>query len=113
MLWNGLTKTVRRLGIVQYLKMNNQGDTTMPIQEKYQGKDNDGKPKSEYLEKVFLMTDEELGKECESKIWLSAYASNNSKSDFHWHVDACYDECLVRGKVYIYERAYKRISYNM
>lgn len=82
----------------------------MPITEKYLGNDNSGKPKSNYLKNVSLMTDEELAKECESKIWLSAYASNNPRSDFHWQVDACYDECEKRKKGFIYDQAYKNVS---
>lgn len=40
-------------------------------------------------------------------IWLSAYASNNPRSDYHWQCDACYDECKKRGKEDIYNRAHK------
>jgi hypothetical protein len=52
--------------------------------EKYQGKDNYGKPKSEYLARLTGMTDEELYDECKIKIWGSAFAANNSRSDYHW-----------------------------
>lgn len=62
----------------------------------FEGKGNDGKPKSEYLEKLSAMTDEELSKEAESKIWLSAYATNNPRSDYHWHCNAVYAECTKR-----------------
>jgi hypothetical protein len=77
---------------------------------RYKGNDNSGKPKTEYLKKMVLMTDEELRKECESKIWLSAYASNNHRSDYHWHCDCCYDECKRRGKEDIYSKAHKSVS---
>lgn len=77
---------------------------------RYKGDDNSGKPKTEYLKKMVLMTDEELRKECESKIWLSAYASNNHRSDYHWHCDCCYDECKRRGKDDIYNKAHKSVS---
>lgn len=43
-------------------------------------------------------------------IWLSAYANNNYRSDYHWQVDACYDECEKRNKIDIYEKTYDRIS---
>ena len=77
---------------------------------KYEGKDNYGKPKSQYLDKLGTMTDEELFDECDSKIWLSTYAANNPRSDYHWQVNACYDECRKRGKVSIYEKAYRIIE---
>lgn len=76
---------------------------------KYEGKDNAGRPKSEYLERLANMTVEELTKETENKIWLSAYASNNPRSDYHWHCDACYDECQKRDPE-MYEKAWKRVS---
>ncbi len=77
---------------------------------RYKGNDNYRKPKIEYLKKLVKMTDEQLLKECESKIWLSAYANNNPRSDYHWHADACYDECKNRDKPDIYKRAYKKIE---
>ena len=51
-----------------------------------------------------------LAKECNDKIWLSAYASNNSASCYHWQCDACYDECDRRGKVKtIYSREHAKL----
>jgi hypothetical protein len=70
------------------------------------GMDNFGKPKSVYVEKIINMTDEELLKETKDKIWLSAYAANNPRSDYHWQVDVCYDEWNKRGKVDQYTVAY-------
>ena len=52
------------------------------------------------------MSDKKLLEETEKKIWLSAYANNNRRSDFHWHVDACYDEWERRGKPEMYVKAY-------
>jgi len=78
--------------------------------EKYQGNDNYGKPKIEYLNELKKMDDKQLRDACEEKIWLSAYASNNPRSDYHWQCDACYDECSRRNKVYIYEQAHKYVS---
>ncbi|RNB59468.1 hypothetical protein EDM57_04825 [Brevibacillus gelatini] len=75
----------------------------------YEGKDNYGRPKSEYLEKLSNMDYESLLKETEDKIWLSAYAANNPRSDYHWQVDACYDEWSKRGDVKGYEKAYKNV----
>ena len=72
------------------------------------GKDNDGRPRSDYLAKIAGMDDAALLKETEDKIWLSAYAANNRRSDFHWHVTALYAEWHRRGKVDQYEVAFKR-----
>ena len=77
---------------------------------KYSGNDNYGKPKSVYLDKLKAMDDKQLRHTCEEMIWLSAYAGNNPRSDFHWQCDACYDECCNRGKTYIYEQAHKCVS---
>ena len=76
--------------------------------ETYSGNDNCGKPKTDYLNKITKMTDKELEDEGERMIWLSAFASNNPHSDFHWQVDAIYDECEKRGKINIYQRAFTR-----
>ena len=76
----------------------------------YEGKDNYGNPKSEYVSKIADMNDAALEKEAELKIWLSAYAANNRRSDYHWHVDVIYDECVKRDKVAIYSRAHKQAS---
>lgn len=77
---------------------------------KYEGNDNYGRPKSQYLEKLAKMTYEELMCETKDKIWLSAYANNNPKSDYHWQVDACYDEWLRRdGNAENYEKAYNEV----
>lgn len=77
---------------------------------KYKGNDNYGNPKSDYLTKLTNMTDKELRDACEQMIWLSAYANNNPRSDYHWQCDACYDECSRQGKKYIYEQAHKCVS---
>ena len=52
------------------------------------------------------MSDEQLYEETGHKIWLSAFAGNNPRSDYHWHVDVCYDEWKHRGKAEEYQRAY-------
>ena len=77
---------------------------------KYSGKDNLGKPKSDYLSKIAAMDDKELHFECERMIWLSAYAANNNRADYHWQCDACYDECKTRNKEEIYSNAHKSAS---
>lgn len=76
----------------------------------YTGTDNSGKPKSAYIDRIKAMDDAALFGETESKIWLSAFAANNPRSDYHWHCDACYDECQRRGRVDIYVDAHKKAS---
>ena len=77
---------------------------------KYEGTDNYGKPKSDYLAGLADMDDKQLREECDGKIWLSAYANNNPRSDYHWQCNACYDECNRRGKLHIYEQSHKYVS---
>ena len=78
---------------------------------KYSGKDNYGKPKSEFIEQLAKCTDEDLLEKCRHYIWLSAYANNNARSDFHWMCDACYDESKKRDeKASIYEKAYRLVE---
>lgn len=69
--------------------------------------DNYGKPKQLYFDKLTAMTDDELHTETRQKIWLSAYASNNPGSDYHWQVDALYSEWNRRGKPEGYDKAYQ------
>ena len=73
---------------------------------RFTGNDNYGRPKTDYLAKIAAMDDTALFNECEHKIWLSAYAANNPRSDYHWHVDALYVECNRRSKPEIYQRGY-------
>lgn len=77
--------------------------------DKYSGMDNHGKPRADYLKKIAEMDMDSLKKETTDKIWLSAYANNNPKSDYHWHVDACYDEIMAReGSVRIYTECWEK-----
>ncbi len=73
------------------------------------GKDNSGNPRLNYVRRVLEMTEAGYLKEAEHKIWLSAYAANNPKSDYHWHIDALFwiGERNFPG---LYDRAYKRAS---
>jgi len=75
----------------------------------YEGNDNYSKPKSEYIESLKGLNDVEFDKACEEMIWLSAYANNNPRSDYHWQCDACYDESIRRDKPDIYANAHKRL----
>lgn len=76
----------------------------------YTGNDNYGRPKSEYLAKIAKMTDDELQHETSSNIYMAAFCANNPRADWHWMVDACYEECEKREDKNIYERAYKSIA---
>ena len=78
--------------------------------DKYSGNDNYGRPKTEYVEGLALRTLDDLEKETKNKIWLSAYANNNPRSDYHWHVDACYDEIKRRtGSDDLYAKWYDKV----
>lgn len=72
----------------------------------YIGNDNYGNPKSEFIQMLTTLSDDEFLKKAKDKIWLSAYASNNHRSDYHWQADACYDEAQRRGKPKLYKRAW-------
>jgi hypothetical protein len=47
-------------------------------------------------------------KQAEQDIWLSAYANNNPRSDYHWQADTCRKEAQRRGHPELYERAYRQ-----
>jgi len=74
------------------------------------GSDNYGKPRQLYADRLAAMDEAAFLKECEQAIWLSAYASNNSRSDYHWHADTCHDEAKRREKPELYTRAYKQVE---
>lgn len=84
-------------------------DNPMTTKTKPIERDNYGKPRTDYYDKLAGMTDAELYEETKSKIWLSGYANNNPRSDYHWHVDAIYDEWSKRGKVEQYGKAHKEV----
>lgn len=71
--------------------------------------DNYGRPKQEYVDSLAAMPDKELTEITERKIWLSAYADNNPRSDYHWQVDSCYDEWVRRGNTDAYGRAHSKV----
>lgn len=74
-----------------------------------EGLDNDKKPRQAYADRLSAMTEIELFKETEQAIWLSAYANNNPRSDYHWHASACWGEAERRdpGERRIYKRAFE------
>lgn len=73
-----------------------------------EGRDNYNKPRQAFADKIATLDETEFVKQAEQKIWLSAYANNNPRSDYHWHADACYDEAKRRGKPELYKAAYQR-----
>lgn len=75
-----------------------------------EGKDNNGNPRQDYADCIAGMDDEKFFEECKLKIWLSAYAGNNPRSDYHWHADACHDEAKRRGNPMLYADAHARVS---
>lgn len=75
-----------------------------------EGRDNRGLPRQLFADKIAIMTEAEFLKEAEQRIWLSAYANNNLRSDYHWQADACYAEAQRRGKPELYHKAWERAS---
>jgi hypothetical protein len=57
----------------------------------------------EYRVKLAEASEADLRKRVNETIWLSAYAGNNPKSDYHWMCDAAYAECQKRGRGDIYK----------
>lgn len=68
-----------------------------------------GKPRQDYIDKIRALEDKALAKECNHTIWLSAYAGNNPRSDYHWRCDAVYDECVRRGRLDIYKAEHEKL----
>lgn len=54
------------------------------------------------------LDDDAFVSRAEQQIWLSAFASNNSRAPAHKEVDAAYDEAKRRSKPWLYSRAYNR-----
>lgn len=67
-------------------------------------------PRQVFADHLFEMDDETFVKQAEQSIWLAAYAANNPISDYHWQVDACYQEALRRDNPKLYERAWHNAS---
>jgi hypothetical protein len=75
-----------------------------------EGKDNYGAPKQEFADRLAAADEKEFLKTAEEYIWLSAYANNNPRSDYHWKCDACYAEAKRRGKPELYDQAWHKAS---
>jgi hypothetical protein len=73
-----------------------------------EGKDNYGKPRQDFADKVAAADDSEYLEIAERYIWLSAYASMRGGSDYHWKADLCYDEAKRRGEPDLYQLAWLR-----
>jgi hypothetical protein len=74
------------------------------------GFDNSKNLKQNFADELAKASEEEFLDITEKFIWLSAYANNNPRSDYHWKADACYDEANRRGKPEIYQRAWKIVA---
>ena len=73
-------------------------------------KDNYGKPRQDWADGLAGLTDAEFVDKAAHAIWLSAYANNNPRSDYHWQADVCYDESVRRKNTDLYQRAYDRVA---
>jgi len=62
--------------------------------------------RSEYSERLKVLSDDELVSETENRVWLSSYAANNPRSKYHAECDATYDECKRRQKPWLYQRGW-------
>jgi hypothetical protein len=74
------------------------------------GLDNYKKPRQYFADKMAPMTNSEFVQFASECIWLSAYASNNPRSDYHWQADACYEEAERRGDPDLYGAAHRKAS---
>lgn len=74
------------------------------------GLTNYNNPRQGFADRIFAMSDDAFIKESAHYIWLSAYASNNPRSDYHWMTDACHDEATRRGKPGLYQTAWESVA---
>ena len=51
-------------------------------------------------------TDDELVSEAETQIWLSAFANNNPRAPAHREANRASEEARMRGKPWLYQRAW-------
>lgn len=76
-------------------------------QTRYPGFDNDKRPKGEFIEKIAKMSDDDLFEATKNGLWLSVFANNNPRSDFHWQAEVFYDEWQHRERRDQYTAAYE------
>lgn len=74
------------------------------------GKDNAGKPRQAFADKIAALDDAAFVKLAEERIWLSAFANNNPRSDYHWQADACHTEAERRGNPELYNEAWRKAA---
>jgi len=72
------------------------------------GKDNYGKPRQVFADDIAGLDDDAFIARAADRIWLSAFANNNPRSDYHWQADACYDEAQRRGNPDLYKKAHNK-----
>lgn len=70
------------------------------------GRTNHSVPCQHFADSIGASDDEQFVQTATEIIWLSAYASNNTRSDYHWQASACYYEAQRRGKPELYQQAY-------
>jgi hypothetical protein len=75
-----------------------------------EGTDNYGRPRQDFADMLAAAGNEEYMAIAEEYIRLSAYASNNPDSDYHWQAEACYDEAKRRGRPELYQAAWNRAA---
>jgi hypothetical protein len=65
----------------------------------------------EFKKKLADMDEARFLEEAGDRIHLSAFASNNPGSDYHWQCDLCYDESVRRGgkEAPLYKKAYEAV----
>lgn len=84
--------------------------STPPAAVQIAGIDNSKRPRQDYANAVAAMDDVAFLREAADRIWFSAWAANNPRSDFHWQCDLTYDEAKRRGKPEIYSQAHALAS---
>lgn len=76
------------------------------------GQDNHKRPRQEFADKIASLDGPTFVREAAGVIYMSAFAANNPRSDYHWQADACYSEAARRGDPSLYERAWKSAPSN-
>ncbi len=71
---------------------------------------NENIAKAEWENKLKAMSEIQLRQACSEYIWLSAYASNNLRSEYHWKCDLCWDECCRRNRRDLYTEEHNKLT---
>lgn len=80
---------------------------TITRQEVRANREKDLKKKN-FADGLRSRSDKQLVDESANYVWLSGYAANNPRSDYHWKCDACYDEARRREKPWLYQRGWNQ-----